>query len=195
MLQEVENPDCGATFQHWAGNNRSEDSSQHQSGRSRHVSFAHDTKTDDEQGAVHTHAQGLQPASFVSSSGIAASRAMQQLADTQGVPQPAASRRPDLRPAAPVPQQAHARAPPREATAHAPPQVHQHAHFSSGNRAGHWSSGMADDVTQLRMEREHIAAVRANMEQGMRALEQERSAFETERVRPSCLIATYNAIS
>jgi hypothetical protein len=41
---------------------------------------------------------------------------------------------------------------------------------------------LQDEMAKLRMEREHVAAVRANMDQAARALDQERTSFETEKV-------------
>lgn len=45
---------------------------------------------------------------------------------------------------------------------------------------------LKDETDKMRLEREHVAAIRANMQQAQQALDQERLAFEAHKVSPSC---------
>jgi hypothetical protein len=45
------------------------------------------------------------------------------------------------------------------------------------------SRAIQDEVDRLRMEREHVSAIRANLQQAQQALDQERLAFEAHKVR------------
>lgn len=68
---------------------------------------------------------------------------------------------------------AHHHAEPRAAPATSPL-----AEVAAQERVGQ----LQEEMGRLRMEREHAAAVRANMEQASRALQQERAAFEAHKV-------------
>lgn len=174
-VQVMESSDCRAAFQNWANARPATAQAQRAGNSQRHVSFAQDTKLDDTPSCVQA-----QPTSFTSSNGIAASRAIQQLADAQLPPPHGSTNAAAARIAPHVSQPSH-----HAATGPLTQASHQLLSPGQCTSSG-CSHGLHEEMAQLRMEREHIAAVRANMEQSMRALEQERQAFEAERVRSSC---------
>lgn len=175
-MQVVEASDCSATFQQWANAAHEHQQPPRSGSRGRHVSFAEDTHCSQPSSSEHS-----EPTCFLSSSGIAASRAMQQVANPRLQAQSADDCAPMAWPAANPAHMQH-KAVARQSDAQHMPPAHVHAPCSSGNSRSNHSPSVHEEAAQLRMEREHIAAVRANMEQSVRALEQERQAFEVERV-------------
>lgn len=46
---------------------------------------------------------------------------------------------------------------------------------------------LKDETDKMRLEREHVAAIRANLQQAQQALDQERLAFEAHKVGDTSL--------
>ena len=80
----------------------------------------------------------------------------------------------------PAPAESAAAVPPQyQANSRLPPATSPLAEVAAQERMGK----LQEELGRLRMEREHAAAVRANMEQASKALQQERAAFEAHKVR------------